>query len=121
MFTLEKSFVFSAGHQLSQHQGNCARKHGHTYELTLKLCTPDLQKAGPQVNMVIDFADIETIMHDLLENSLDHHWLNDTLNTESPTMEFIARWIYQQAKERLPYLVSVTLAIPQQRVTYAPV
>lgn len=80
----------------------------------------DLQSTGPQMNMVIDFADIEMIMQPLLDNFLDHHWLNETLNTDSPTMEFISRWVFQQVKERLPYLVSVSIAIPHQRVTYAP-
>lgn len=119
MFELEKSFFFAAGHQLVNHQGACARKHGHTYKLTLNLQTKLLQSSGPQTNMYMDFADIEVMMKDLLDNYLDHHWLNDTLQTNAPTMEFIAKWVFDQVKPRLPQLVSVAISIPQNRIVYS--
>ena len=46
--------------------------------------------------MVMDFGRLQDYLTPLLENYLDHYYLNETLEMESPTSEAIAEWIAQQ-------------------------
>lgn len=109
-FELRKSFAFEASHVLTGHNGKCARLHGHSYILTLVLRGARLQRRGPQSNMLADFCDISAAAKKVIASHLDHHHLNDTLQTESPTAEFIARWIYRALAPALgPRLVEVEL------------
>ena len=48
-------------------------------------------------------------MRPILENSLDHCHLNDTLQCDAPTAEFIAKWIFEKVKGELEGLVAVTV------------
>lgn len=109
MFEIEKSFSFEAGHTLSHHDGKCINPHGHSYTVTIRLRGEKLQESGPKKNMLVDFHDIGAAMKPLLEKHLDHHWLNDTLQTDSPTAEWIAQWIFTALLPQLPQLVSVTV------------
>lgn len=109
-FELRKSFAFEASHVLTGHNGKCARLHGHSYVLTLVLRGARLQRSGPQRNMLADFCDISAVAKKVLASHLDHHHLNDTLQTDSPTAEFIARWIFRALAPSLgPRLVEVEL------------
>lgn len=120
MFELTKQFTFEAGHMLAHHDGKCRRPHGHSYILTVRLRTEYLIQEGPKTNMVIDFADLSSIVKEMIFSHLDHHWLNDTLQSDSPTAEYIARWIYQYLKPKLPMLVAVSLnETASSAVTYS--
>ena len=120
MFELEKTFYFSAGHQLKHNNGLCQRPHGHTYTLTVKLQAMELKKEGPQVNMIIDFLELENLVQPLIRDYLDHRWLNDSLQCESTSLEFVTCWIYQRLKPILPALKSISLSEgTTNRVTYA--
>lgn len=112
MFTVTKSFKFEAAHQLAHHDGKCAELHGHSYELTVVLKSRDLQKPiltkdgyqpNPKENMMIDFGDISSIVKPLLTIFLDHKFLNETLQTDSPTAEFIAKFCFDNLKQRIPF------------------
>ncbi len=109
MFELTKQFYFEAGHVLIHHDGKCSRPHGHSYRLTVRLRTNHLIDSGAKTNMVMDFADLSAIVKEMIDTYLDHHWLNDTLQSESTTAEFIARWIYHHLKPKLPDLVAISL------------
>jgi 6-pyruvoyltetrahydropterin/6-carboxytetrahydropterin synthase len=109
MFEIEKSFRFEAGHTLVQHDGKCRHPHGHSYLVTLRLRRKELNTAWPKKNMVVDFQTIDAVMKPIIEASLDHAWLNDTLHTDSPTAEFIAMWIFEKVHPALPELVAVTV------------
>ncbi len=109
MFKLEKSFRFEASHQLHHHDGKCKRLHGHSWNMSVEIQADSLQADGPQKNMVMDFYDISKAVKPLLENYLDHYHLNDTLKTDSPTTEFIARWVYDKLKPELPGIAAVTV------------
>lgn len=110
MFELRKSFNFEASHVLTGHNGKCARFHGHSYVLTLILRGRRLKQSGPQRNMLMDFCEISAATKGLVASHLDHHHLNDTLATKSPTAEYIARWIYRRLAPQLaPQLVAVEL------------
>lgn len=109
MFTIKKTFPFEASHQLVHHNGKCSRIHGHSYKLTVELVSPHLISSGPQTNMVEDFSHISISVKKLIHSHLDHYHLNDTLNTDSPTAEFIARWIFQTLRPALPLMTAVIL------------
>ena len=109
MYTLKKTFRFEASHQLLRHEGKCGRLHGHSWKMTVEISAPDLQEEGPRTNMVIDFFDISKTVKPLVKEYLDHYHLNDTLKTDSPTSEFIARWVYDKLKPSLPLLKVVTV------------
>lgn len=119
MFEIEKRFTFHAAHQLLHHDGPCSRLHGHTYELIIRVRSGSLQKSGPKTNMVVDFADLKAHVRALIDAHLEHRFLNEALQTESPTSEFIAAWIYHELKKTLPELHTVTLyESPTSGTTY---
>ena len=58
--------------------------------------------------MVMDFGDINNYLNPLIENFLDHYYLNETTGLESPTSEAVAQWIFEQLeKAKLPGLTMV--------------
>lgn len=109
MFHIEKTFYFEAGHVLVHHDGKCAEPHGHSYVLTVHLRSEILHSDGPKKNMIIDFQDISSIVKPMIFEYLDHKWLNTSLENDSTTAEFIAKWIFDHLKPKLPYLFAVTL------------
>lgn len=109
MFELEKKFRFEAGHSLVHHDGKCRDPHGHSYVLVIRLQSDALIQTGPKKNMVTDFGDINQIVEPMIETFLDHKWLNDTLETDSPTAEYIAQWIFNHLKPSLPSLHSISI------------
>jgi 6-pyruvoyltetrahydropterin/6-carboxytetrahydropterin synthase len=109
MFEIEKKFSFEAGHTLDHHDGKCQHPHGHSYKLRIKIRSKELITNGPERNMVIDFNSISEIVKPMIIQYLDHQWLNTSLNTDSPTAEFIARWIFLHLQPKLNCLFSVTV------------
>lgn len=121
MFEIEKIFTFEAGHALHHHDGHCRQPHGHSYILTVHIRSETLIADGPKRNMVIDFADISAVVAPMVDQYFDHRWLNDTMETDSPTVEFMAKWIYDFLKPLLPALTAVTLnETATSKVTYTP-
>lgn len=109
MFEVEKSFRFEAGHFLKYHDGLCKEPHGHSYVLVVTIQASQLVASGPKTNMVIDFNDISHIVKPMITEFLDHKWLNDTLNTDSPSAEYIAKWAFDYLHPKLPGLTAVTI------------
>lgn len=109
MFEIEKRFSFEAGHQLHHHDGQCSAPHGHSYQLIVTLRSEKLISSGPKKNMVIDFFEISDIVKPMIERYLDHKWLNDSLETDSPTAEYIAKWIFDHLSPKIRDLYSITL------------
>lgn len=122
MFELRKSFQFEASHQLVHHDGKCANLHGHSYTLTVELRSSELIPTGCKRNMVTDFSDISSTVKNILKSHLDHHHLNDTLETDSPTGEYIAHWVYHRLKPHLTKLTAVEIReTATSSCTYRPV
>lgn len=99
MFTLTKEFKFEASHVLKYHDGKCARLHGHSWKGRVIVQGEHLFGCGPSTNMLMDYANISKHIKPLVEEFLDHYHLNTTLQCESPTSEYVARWIFEKLEE----------------------
>ena len=85
MFTLTKEIRFEAAHKLPHHDGQCARLHGHSFKARIVCQSEKLISEGPKRGMVLDFKTISEAVKPILDEKLDHHYLNETLPMESPT------------------------------------
>ncbi|MFA4885303.1 MAG: 6-carboxytetrahydropterin synthase QueD [Desulfotomaculaceae bacterium] len=98
MYELAVKTRFAAAHSLSDYIGPCARLHGHTWHVEVTFKGPDLNHTG----MLLDFKEVKTSVKNIVDK-LDHVNLND-LNPfikggeENPTVENLARYIYQRLK-----------------------
>lgn len=109
MFELSKEFKFEASHQLMHHDGKCARLHGHSWVGRVILRGHDLKRTGPKENMLMDFSDISSVIKELVDTRLDHYHLNDTLDTDMPTSEYVAQYVYFALAPALPMLYAVEI------------
>ncbi len=91
-----KEFRFEAAHRLPYHEGKCCRLHGHSWVGRVYIQGQQLMTEGSQQGMIMDFGDIQKYLDPLLENYLDHYYLNESMALESPTSEAIARWIFDK-------------------------
>lgn len=109
-WSLYKEFRFEAAHKLPHHQGKCRRLHGHSWVGRVHVRGNTLIKDGSQQGMIIDYGEINQYLQPLLDNFLDHYYLNETLGTESATSELVAKWIYEKLeKAGLPGLYAVEI------------
>lgn len=107
MFTLTKEFKFEAAHVLVGHDGKCARLHGHSWKGRVILKGDTLHREGPKAGMLADFGDVSAAVQPLVEEYLDHHFLNETLGTDRPTSEFVAEWLFNKLRGKLRELAAV--------------
>lgn len=110
MYRCEKSVRFEASHQLVHHDGICSRLHGHSYRAVIVCEGEELSTVSYKRNMLVDYGDIGETAKPIVDLFLDHRHLNDTLGTDMPTSEFIAKWLYDKLKPLLPLLVEVRIA-----------
>lgn len=102
LWLLHKEFRFEAAHMLPLHDGKCKRLHGHSWKGTIIVSGTKLQNEGPKSGMVLDYGDIKAALDPIVEQMLDHHYLNMTLPLDNPTSEEIARWLFYLLKTKLP-------------------
>jgi 6-pyruvoyltetrahydropterin/6-carboxytetrahydropterin synthase len=68
-----KRFTFEMAHALRCHDGLCANIHGHSYVLDVALLgTPIHAPSHPKDGMVIDFADLKSIVKAAVIDRYDH-------------------------------------------------
>lgn len=96
--SITKICTFAAAHSLPNHQGRCRNLHGHTYTLEVTV-EGAIREDGPAAGMVLDFADLEQAIEDLVLSRLDHSYLNEVLEVV-PTAEAIAGWVFTVLRQR---------------------
>jgi 6-pyruvoyltetrahydropterin/6-carboxytetrahydropterin synthase len=90
-----KEFTFDAAHRLDNHEGNCKNLHGHTYKLHVGVYGPIINEPGaPDDGMVLDFAELKSIVKTEIIDKLDHQFINEILPFR-PTAENMAVWMVQ--------------------------
>lgn len=109
--TLTKEFRFEAAHVLPNHDGKCARPHGHSYRVVVEL-EGEVQAAGsgPEEGMVTDFSKVKEAWKQI-EPLLDHQNLNETIGPDvgPTTAENIAGWILRALGHWLYGVTAVTV------------
>lgn len=98
-WVLAKEFTFEAAHRLPHHDGKCRRLHGHSWKGLVYVSAATLHQDGAKRGMVMDYSEIKAMLKPLVDDYLDHHFLNDTLKLENPTSELVAQWIYNRLTE----------------------
>lgn len=76
--SITKQFKFEAAHSLPHHDGKCKNLHGHSYVLEVTVTGPIITE-GPKEGMVMDFADVSSIVNQEIIDQWDHQFLNDLL------------------------------------------
>ena len=62
----------------------------------------------PEQNYLVDFAEVKELVEPL-RNQLDHKLLNDVEGLSVPTVENIAKWVWDRLKPCLPELVMLRI------------
>ena len=97
MYTVRVEADFAAAHFLSLYHGKCEKLHGHNYRVRLWLRGETLDEGG----MLADFSLLKKALKEVIA-ALDHSNLNDLAVFENnPSAERIARYIYDEVKEKL--------------------
>ncbi len=89
---------FSAAHRLCGYPGDCARIHGHNWEVEVTVRCMELNRIG----IGVDFRDIEEAVRDTL-SMMDHRDLNElpAFMDTNPTSENLARLLYSELSNKL--------------------
>jgi len=95
MFIINIKSNFSAAHNLVGYKGDCAKVHGHNWNVRLALRCNKVDELG----MTIDFKILKKEFNELLEE-FDHENLNclACFDNCNPTSEIIAKKIFQKAQ-----------------------
>ncbi len=116
---MSKRIEFCYGHRLMDYDGVCKHPHGHNATAEVEIRTDSLDNR----NMVIDFSDIKRAVKEWIDRELDHKMIlrhDDPLVKplqqlgepvfvvrDNPTVELIARLIFDFAKGQGFHVVSV--------------
>lgn len=74
MYGLRTESSFDAAHFLTDYEGKCENLHGHRWRVVAYLAVPELQKAGQNKDMVVDFADFKRALKGITEE-FDHSFI----------------------------------------------
>lgn len=99
-----REFLFEAAHRLPfAPEGHAnARIHGHSFRVRIWVeGIPD-----PQKGVIIHFDDLSCALRDIQE-SLDHHYLNDVKDLPVPTLENIAIFIWDRLTSKIKGLAQI--------------
>lgn len=107
-----KILDFPAAHRNTRYDGHCNRIHGHTWTIEIHAkgeINEDMD--SPYYGMVIDFAKLKQIYQKIVEPSVEHQNLNDSLGDvlEEFTTEIIAGWILDELHSQMKEIYMVRL------------
>jgi len=107
MIEISQTFTFDAAHHLGAGAPENRRLHGHSFyvEVTLR-GEPDAR-----TGFLRDFGEVEAAVKAVRE-VLDHRLLNEVEGLQTPTLENLARFIFVQAKAKMPELARVKISRP---------
>lgn len=109
-WVIYKEFRFEAAHRLPNYDGKCNRLHGHSWVGRVYVKGDRTIEQGSQQGMLIDYAKISDYIQPLLDDYLDHYYLNETMKLENPTSELISKWIFEKLEAaQLPGLYAVEI------------
>ena len=131
MYLVTKRIDFCYGHRLLDYDGVCKHPHGHNAVVEVDVRTDRLDSR----NMVADFSDIKRVVKGWIDRELDHKMIlrqDDPLVEplrklgepmylleSNPTVERIARLIFDQGREQGIDIVNVRVwETPTSFATY---
>ena len=93
MFVLKIVTDFASAHSLRDYPGDCARLHGHNWQVEVSVCSQILDDSG----IAIDFREIKK-QTKLVVKRLDHQYLNEIkpFDVLNPTAENIAKYFFDE-------------------------
>ena len=106
MFEVKIESSFSAAHHLLNYKGNCENQHGHNWKVEVFVRGETLDKS----NILIDFKVLKQEVNEIIE-LLDHKDINELeeFKGESPSSEFIAKFIFEKVRELFPTVSKVAV------------
>ena len=132
MYSVTKKIEFCYGHRLLDYDGMCKHPHGHNAVAEIEIQADSLDAR----NMVADFGDIKRVVKGWVDRELDHRMIlrrDDPLVQclqslgepvylleSNPTVERIARLVYDVSREQGLPVVRVTVwETPTSWATYS--
>ena len=99
MFVLKIVTDFASAHSLRDYPGDCARLHGHNWQVEVSVCSQVLDESG----IAIDFREIKK-QTKLVVKRLDHQYLNEIkpFDVLNPTAENIAKYFFDEIALLIP-------------------
>lgn len=116
MFEVKIETSFSSAHHLLNYKGKCENVHGHNWKVEVTARGNELDRS----NILIDFKILKRGINEIIDY-LDHKDLNELeeFKGESPSSEFIAKFIYLKAKEKFNQIQRVDVwETPTSRASY---
>lgn len=106
MFELKVESSFSAAHHLLNYDGVCENQHGHNWKVEAFFAGTELDKS----NLLVDFKLLKKELNKVLD-VLDHKDINELpqFMGQSPSSEYIARFIYNELKKTMPQVIKVSV------------
>jgi 6-pyruvoyltetrahydropterin/6-carboxytetrahydropterin synthase len=120
VYSITKDFAFSASHHLdglpARHQ--CARLHGHNYQIRVQLIAALLDDVG----FVLDYGELGDFK-EWIDKTVDHRDLNDVLRgtIPNPTAEHLSRYLTEVVRRvcQIPDTISVAVGVSETPKTWA--
>ena len=121
MFVLKIVTDFASAHSLRNYHGDCARLHGHNWQVEVSVCSNVLDDNG----IAIDFREIKK-QTKLVIKRLDHQYLNEIkpFDVLNPTTENIAKYFFDEVgllinNEDIKVKEVLIWETPRSAVTYS--
>ena len=121
MFVLKIVTDFASAHSLRNYPGDCARLHGHNWQVEVSVCSNVLDDNG----IAIDFREIKK-QTKLVIKRLDHQYLNEIkpFDVLNPTAENIAKYFFDEVgllinNEDISVKEVLIWETPRSAVTYS--